>query len=355
MSGKIITIVGARPQFVKAAAVSRALAKFSDIQEILVHTGQHFDTGMSEVFFDELDIPSPAYNLGISGGTHGSMTARMLAGLEQLMQENKVGAVLIYGDTNSTLAGALAASKLHIPIAHVEAGLRSYNRRMPEEINRVLSDHLSSLLFCPSSHAVENLEKEGIQKGVIHVGDVMYDSTLFAIEKAKARSNILMHLNLEDEVFALATVHRAENTGDRKVLSGILDYLREQAAGTRLVMPLHPRTKAAVSSFGLSLEGIDVIEPVGYLDMTSLLQEAASVFTDSGGLQKEAYFHGKPCVTLRTETEWVETIQHGWNRLWTVSDYLPRSSISEYGNGDAAERIVECMLNFLSTPANQQP
>jgi len=338
---KILTVVGARPQFIKAAAVSRAIRETDGLREVMVHTGQHFDADMSEVFFDELDIPPPAHRLDIHGGGHGDMTGRMLSAIEPVMVSEKPDWVVVYGDTNSTLAGALAAAKLHIPIAHVEAGLRSFNRRMPEEINRVLTDHVAALQFCPTVQAVENLEAEGIRTGVHHVGDVMYDATMFAAKRAKDRSAIIADMSLSPKHYALATVHRAENTDDAAALRAVVDYLNNQAMKFPIVLPLHPRTRHAAEKFGIPLGRLRVIGPVGYLDMATLLASAAAVYTDSGGLQKEAYFHRVPCTTLRDETEWVETVTHGWNRLWKGGDFAARHDIGEYGNGRAAHKIAE--------------
>ncbi len=345
MTIKILTVVGARPQFIKAAAVSRAIRETPELTEVMVHTGQHFDADMSDVFFEELDIPAPAHRLDIHGGGHGEMTGRMMAALEPVMIREKPDWVLVYGDTNSTLAGALVAAKLHFPIAHVEAGLRSFNRSMPEEINRVVADHMATLQFCPTATAVENLATEGIRKGVHHVGDVMFDATLFAIERAKSRSSIHESLGLSDKGYSIATVHRAENTDDPKCLSEVLAFLRDQAHDRPLVLPLHPRTRQAIERTGQSLAGIRVLGPVGYLDMAQLLAGAVAVYTDSGGLQKEAYFHRVPCTTLRDETEWTETISHGWNRLWRSKDYVARADISDYGDGDASGKIVALILN----------
>ena len=337
---KVLTVVGARPQLIKAAAVSRAILAHSGLRECLVHTGQHFDTGMSDVFFAELGIPAPAHHLGIHGGGHGEMTGLMLVALERVMRQESPDCVLVYGDTNSTLAGALAAAKLNLPVAHVEAGLRSFNRRMPEEINRIAADRLSTLLFCPTAASVANLADEGITAGVHAVGDVMYDVTLYAGAAAQKTSKILNRLGLRAKGYALATVHRAENTDDSAALSAVLTYLREQTRDQPLVLPLHPRTREAARRAGLGLDGIAVTEPLGFLDMHRLLDGAACVFTDSGGVQKEAYFHRVPCVTLRGETEWVETIEAGWNRLWRGPDYRPRRDIPDYGDGHSAEKIV---------------
>lgn len=340
---RVMTVVGARPQFIKAATVSRLLRRRNDVGEILVHTGQHFDPAMSDVFFLELDIPPPAHTLGIHGGGHGDMTGRMLMALEVLMLAERPDWVLVYGDTNSTLAGALAAAKLSIPVAHVEAGLRSFNRAMPEEINRLIVDQLAALRFCPTRAAMDNLAREGMTAGGHLVGDVMYDATLAAAEAA-LRSTVLKRLGLVAGAYALATIHRAENTDRPEALARVMDYLKLRAQRMPVILPLHPRTKAAATAAGLSLDGLRVVEPVGYLDMHRLLAGAAEVLTDSGGLQKEAYFHRVPCVTLRHETEWVETVQCGWNRLWFEPDYLPRRVVDEYGDGAAAARVVDILI-----------
>lgn len=341
---KVLTIVGARPQFIKAAAVSRAIRANPDVQEAMVHTGQHFDAEMSDVFFDELGIPAPDHNLAINRGPHGQMTGRMLEAVESTIQSEDPHWVLVYGDTNSTLAGALAAAKLHVPVAHIEAGLRSYNRRMPEEINRVLTDHLSTLLLCPTRQAVTNLAAEGIRAGVHLTGDVMYDASLHAL--ADHRSDITTRLGLQAGAYAVVTIHRAENTDDRHRLVALLDYLLANADGQKLIFPIHPRTREAVARYGLSLEGFQTLPPIGYLDMARLVSDASVVYTDSGGLQKEAYFHRTPCVTLRSETEWVETVEAGWNRLWQVPKFRPRREIEEYGDGQAAERIVSLLHGY---------
>lgn len=339
MTRKVLTVVGARPQFIKAAAVSRALRETAGLTEVLIHTGQHFDTEMSAIFFDELDIAPPTHRLDIHGGGHGDMTGRMLVALEPVIVAERPDWVIVYGDTNSTLAGALVASKLHIPVAHVEAGLRSFNRRMPEEVNRVVTDHLSTLRLCPTSQAVRNLRMEGVEEHVHHVGDVMFDATMFAARQAKSRSTIITDLSMSAGKYAVATVHRAENTDDPGRLRAIIDYLNEQPAP--IVLPLHPRTRQAAERLGLSFGRLVVVPPVGYLDMAALLQGARAVYTDSGGLQKEAYFHRVSCITLREETEWVETISHGWNRLWTGPEYVTRRDIAEYGDGRASFRIAE--------------
>jgi len=357
---RILTIVGARPQFVKAGVVSQALAA-AGVEECLVHTGQHYDADMSAIFFEELGIPAPAHHLGIGSGSHGAQTGRMLEAIEQVILDEKPDRVLVYGDTNSTLAGAVAASKLHVPIDHVEAGLRSFNRRMPEEINRVVTDHLSALLFAPTDTAVANLANEGIVgEQVVQCGDVMHDATLAAREVAAAQSDVLDRLSLESERFILATIHRAESTDDPVVLGRIVDGLARAAvaAGLEVVLPLHPRTRGALERAGL-LESADaalrLVPPVGYLDMTRLESAAALVATDSGGVQKEAFFHQVPCVTLRSETEWVELVDLGWNTL-ADPDHADIAAViaarlgvrgkesSPYGEGRAAEVVAEHIL-----------
>jgi UDP-GlcNAc3NAcA epimerase len=344
---KILTVVGARPQFIKAAALSAALGNHSRLTELVVHTGQHFDDNMSAVFFNELELEEPAYNLGIADLPHGAMVGRMVEGLENIILEEQPSAVLVYGDTNSTLAGAIAAAKSDVPLFHVEAGLRSFNRAMPEETNRVLADHVSTLLFCPTRTAVENLRREGITAGVLHVGDVMYDVALSMARRAQSRSFILNDLSLTEGDYALATVHRAENTNSAGNLARVIDYLKARTREGRVVLPLHPRTATKCKEFGLELDPIFAIAPVGYLDMTRLIIGCREVLTDSGGLQKEAYFHNKPCVTMRGETEWLETIECGWNRLWSQPEYAPRREITDYGDGGAARKILnalECCL-----------
>ena len=339
---KILTVVGARPQFIKAAPVSQAIAAGGKFDEVMVHTGQHFDHGMSDVFFEELGIPSPAHVLGIHGGGHGAMTGRMMIALEDVILAEKPDVVLVYGDTNSTLAGALVAAKLDLPVAHVEAGLRSF-RPMPEETNRILADRVSRWLFCPTSTSVENLQREGITSGVHQIGDVMYDVSLMMRDRAREMSTVLTRLGVTQGHFQLATLHRAENTNDRDALARAVDYLGEAAKQSPLVLPLHPRTRAAADRFELDFGSIKLIEPVGYLDMVALLDGCTRVLTDSGGLQKEAYFFRKPCITLRDATEWVETIESGWNRLWIDSDYAPRCDIGAYGDGNAAERVLDVL------------
>lgn len=353
---RILTVVGARPQFVKAAAVSRAIAlRAGRLQERIVHTGQHFDHEMSEVFFHEMGIPEPVYNLGIGGLSHGAMTGRMLEHLERVMVNERPDAVLVYGDTNSTLAGAVAAAKLHVPLAHVEAGLRSFNRFMPEEINRVLTDHAADLLFAPTRTAVDNLLREGVPAGAVHlVGDVMFDASLQFAQVARTRSRALERLGLLRRRYILATIHRAENTDAPDRLAATFAALGESPLP--VVCPIHPRTRRAVERLGLeAAANIRLIDPVGYLDMLMLEQNAALIATDSGGVQKEAFFYRVPCVTLRTETEWTELVEAGVNRLappvsaGEVSEAikamleLPEgafSGLEPYGDGHAAERIV---------------
>lgn len=341
----VLTVVGARPQFIKAAPVSAAFLQDGAFREVLIHTGQHFDQEMSGAFFSELGLPQPACNLGIHGGGHGAMTGKMLVALEEQMKTVNPTWVLIYGDTNSTLAGAIAAAKLGVPVAHVEAGLRSFNRGMPEEINRVVADHVSDLLLCPTSQAVDNLRREGITRNVHQVGDVMFDASLIAARRESA-DDIIERLGLTGQSFAVATVHRAENVDDPERLRSVVAYLRSHARSMRTVLPLHPRTREAISGSSIETAPLQVCAPLTYLEMARLLAGCAVVITDSGGLQKEAYFHGKPCVTLREETEWIETIQCGWNRLWTVPTYQPRRPITEYGDGHAAERIVALLRDL---------
>jgi UDP-GlcNAc3NAcA epimerase len=354
---KIATIVGARPQFIKAAAISRAIVARTGIDEILIHTGQHFDANMSDVFFSELDIRKPDHHLGIGGGTHGQNTGRMIEAIERVLIAERPDWVLVYGDTDSTLAGALSAAKLHIPIAHVEAGLRSFNRCMPEEINRVLTDHASDLLFAPTATAIENLANEGIASEKVKlVGDVMYDATLYYESKARKPDAIEMDA---DGPFALCTIHRAENTDDVERLKAIVECLNKIAERMPVWMPMHPRTLAALKRLpnaALS-PSVHVIDPIGFLEMTWMLSHCQLVVTDSGGLQKEAYFHHKPCLTLRDETEWVELIDSGFNRLVSpfslnLSDQLNIALATKfdknqsiYGAGDAAQRIVSSLVD----------
>lgn len=384
---KIVTVVGARPQFIKAAAISRAIKErngfsnnlVSHLSEVIVHTGQHYDANMSEVFFKELDIPEPHYNLGICDTTHGAMTGRMLEKIEEVLLNERPDWVLIYGDTNSTLAGALAAAKLHIQVAHVEAGLRSLNRKMPEEINRVLTDHVASVLFCPTYKAVQNLQMEGFKNIldsirilnvkrtpnfplVINAGDVMYDTALYYAPKSEQKSQILEELNLKSNSYALTTVHRSENTDDQVRLKNIFEGLSGVAKELDVVLPLHPRTREALEReeiFDQVAQTLKLIDPLGYLDMIRLEKNARLILTDSGGIQKEAFFYGVPCVTLRDETEWVELVDAGWNVLAgahadrigqaaqsMLSDWHPPARILPYGHGDTAFKVLDvlCIL-----------
>jgi UDP-GlcNAc3NAcA epimerase len=353
---KIVTVLGARPQFIKASVVSSAFRVGGGLQEVLVHTGQHFDTNMSQVFFDELGMPAPVHHLGIHGGGHGEMTGRMLAEVERVLIAERPHAVLVYGDTNSTLAGALAAAKLHIPVAHVEAGLRSFNLRMPEEVNRILTDRLSRWLFTPTTLAGDNLAREGMRaEHIDQVGDVMYDVALEHGARVEPHGRVLGRLGIEAGAYALATVHRAENTDDPVRLQAIAHGLARVAATLPVVWPVHPRTRAALHAQGVVFgPGHDVrmIEPAGYLDMVQLERYAAVIATDSGGVQKEAFFHRVPCVTLRNETEWTELVDAGWNRLAppespdAVAETTLRAigvrgaEVQPYGSGDAALRVA---------------
>lgn len=362
---KIVTIVGARPQFIKAAMVSRAIQEYNHlhpdrfIEELILHTGQHYDENMSRIFFEQMKIPQPTWILQCGNGSHGEMTGRMLIEIERILQETEADYVLVYGDTNSTLAGALAAVKLHIPVIHVEAGLRSFNRNMPEEINRILTDHASSILCCPTFTAIRNLENEGIHKGVHHVGDVMFDAAVIFGQLADASSDILEHLKLTSKSFFLATVHRAENTDNKERLTGIMDALKEAGqTDCPVILPLHPRTHKYLEKYKLlsSLEnhpGIIFTPPLSFLDMVMLEKHAYMILTDSGGVQKEAYFHHTPCITLRDETEWVETVEAGWNQiagtrkeniLKCITSFPDsREEILDYGSGNAAETIINLL------------
>src|SRR5271157_3128625 len=311
---KVVSIVGARPQFIKCAPVSRELRKTDT--EILVHTGQHYDPEMSDVFFEELKIPKPDYNLGVGSGLHGKQTGEILAKVEEVLLKEKPDRVIVYGDTNSTLAGALAAAKIHLSVAHVEAGMRSFDRVMPEEINRIVTDHLSDLLFCPSQTAVKNLAAEGITNGVHLVGDVMADALVYNRGIAQRKSHILETLGFADEEYCVLTVHRAGNTDDRQNLTSIIRAVGE--AGIPVVFPVHPRTRQYLQKYHLLVNlprNIHMIDPLGYLDMIRLMESAMKILTDSGGIQKEAYMLGVPCITLRESTEWVETVESGWNVL----------------------------------------
>ncbi len=350
---KIISVVGARPQFIKASAISREIQNRSDIKEVIIHTGQHFDENMSEIFFREMGIPEPDYNLNINSLTHGAMTGQMLEKIENILLSEKPDAVLVYGDTDSTLAGALAAKKLHIKLCHVEAGLRSYNMKMPEEINRILTDRISDVLFCPSKAAVDNLNKEGFENfnnKIVVSGDVMFDSILYYSKQSALKSDIIKKLNLDN--YVLCTVHRAENTDDINRLNSIMSALNKINKFVNVVLPLHPRTKNIIEKNNINVE-FSIIEPVGYFDMIELLKHCSLVITDSGGLQKEAFFLKKNCVTLRDETEWSELIDNGFNELAgadmekiiiSVNKMLhQKSDFSKnlYGNGGASKIIVD--------------
>jgi len=352
---KVITVVGARPQFIKAAAVSRALTGRQDCTEVMIHTGQHFDANMSDVFFQELAIPRPAYHLGVGGGTHGQNTGRMIEAIEAVLLEQRPGAVLVYGDTDSTLAGALAAAKLHVPVVHVEAGLRSFNMRMPEEINRRLTDHVSSLLLTPNEQGILNLAAEGISGAhVINVGDVMYDAALHFGATADESSSILQQL--ASSAYWLSTIHRQENTDDPVRLQRIFEGLGR--APVVVVLPLHPRTRKRIADMAIGLpSNVRIVDPLGYLDMVMLEKHAALIVTDSGGVQKEAYFHRVPCLTLREETEWLELLEMGWNRLAPPMSKNFLQAFDEvyekgaedrqpYGTGQASQAVIDAILTM---------
>ncbi|MBC8522756.1 UDP-N-acetylglucosamine 2-epimerase (non-hydrolyzing) [PVC group bacterium] len=358
---KILTVVGARPQFIKTAPLSAEINTKVGCQEIVVHTGQHYDENMSDIFFHELGLKKPDHYLNVGSGSHGAQTASMLEKIESCVVAEKPDRVLVYGDTNSTLAGALVAAKLHIPVAHVEAGLRSFNRRMPEEINRVVTDHVSDYLFAPTEIAVENLLQEGRPKSaVFNVGDVMQDVAIIFGERAKANSTVLQSNKLTEKEFALVTIHRAENTDSLENLRWITRELLELSVHIPVVLPLHPRTKKALEDHGLhialcSAKNILFLEPLGYLDMVRMEQAAKVIVTDSGGVQKEAFFQGTPCVTVREETEWKELVTYGWNRLCpprgnqSLADLAISSNKgvhidSLYGDGTAAKQIVDILL-----------
>ncbi|KAA3646378.1 MAG: UDP-N-acetylglucosamine 2-epimerase (non-hydrolyzing) [Chloroflexi bacterium] len=358
----ILTVVGARPQFIKAAPVSKALEAIPKTREIIVHTGQHYDDNLSGQFFQELNIPSPQHNLGIGSATHGHQTGQMLAAIEDVLLYERPDVVLVYGDTNSTLAGALAAAKLHIPIAHVEAGLRSFNRKMPEEINRVLTDHLSDFLFVPTITARSNLDCEGFSEDSIYiVGDVMFDALLHFSGMSASQTRVLERLDLAKGDYILTTIHRAENTDDPIRMKIIRNALTELAKSYTLVLPLHPRTRKALTLSNNRLptsRNLKLIDPLGYLDMLMLEKNAALIITDSGGVQKEAYFHQVPCITLRDETEWTELVEQGWNKLVppksvdtiisSVQDGLltkpaPQKDQALFGTGNASKIIVNVL------------
>jgi UDP-GlcNAc3NAcA epimerase len=362
---KIVTVLGARPQFIKASVVSHAISQTPGLTEVVVHTGQHYDANMSDVFFAELGMNKPDYFLDIHGGTHGAMTGRMLAEVEQVLLKEKPDAVLVYGDTNSTLAGALAAVKLHIPVAHVEAGLRSFNMAMPEEVNRILTDRISRWLFAPTDAATEHLLREGAKPEQIHaVGDVMYDVALHHGKRVQPGTGLMARLGLQSKGYVLATVHRAENTDHPERLLAIVEAFIATARQLPIVWPLHPRTRAVLQRSGqldALAKHVHLIDPVGYLDMVQLEKFAALIATDSGGVQKEAFFYQVPCVTLRDETEWVELVGAGWNRLappnsgfdisTAMKDALGREGleIRPYGAGNAAALIANSLIEGLGT------
>lgn len=356
---RILTIVGARPQFVKAAALSRQLAKHL-IPEVIVHTGQHFDENMAEIFFRQMEIPQPKYNLGIHSLTHGAMTGRMIEEIEKVLLAEKPDKIVVFGDTNSTLAGALAASKLHIPVAHVEAGLRSFNMNMPEEINRILTDRISNLLFCPTETAVINLQKEGFENfnsKIINSGDVMFDVAMYYSKISAKYSTIREELNIADKPFLLATLHRQENTDNQERLKSIISAFNELSDKYRIVLPIHPRTRKIIERENLRLQ-FTPLDPVGYFDMVELLKHCSIVITDSGGLQKEAFFFKKHCVVIRDETEWTELVDLGYNFIVGTRQQdivektlqLNESNLNfdarPYGEGNASEKIAEALKQF---------
>lgn len=352
---KIITVIGARPQFIKAAAVSRELLKSKKLKEIIIHTGQHFDKNMSDVFFEEMEIPRPHNHLNINSLSHGAMTGRMLEGIEKVLIMEKPDIVMVYGDTNSTLAGALAAKKLHIKIAHVEAGLRSYNMKMPEEINRILTDRISDILFCPTEDAVKNLYKEGFKNfnsKIVKNGDVMFDAALFYAKRSEEKSGIISKLGLKNNPFVLTTIHREENTDNLKNLKSLINVLNKISKEVKIIFPAHPRTHKILKREGLKLN-FEPISPVGYFDMIALLKNCAMVITDSGGLQKEAFFFKKYCITVREQTEWTELVKNGFNFIAGIDAnkiyQFYKSIIGKkgnfnknlYGKGDAGQKIVK--------------
>ena len=352
---KIVSVIGARPQFIKAGAISRKILENTEIEEVLIHTGQHYDSKMSEVFFKELEIPSPKYNLGIGGFSHGAMTGRMIEGIEKILLEEKPNFTLVYGDTDSTLAGALASVKLQIPVIHIEAGLRSFNMQMPEEINRILTDRISSLLFAPTKRAVENLQREGFENfdcEIVCSGDVMYDVALYYKDRAKKPNMVF------PKEFILCTLHRAENTENLQKMKNIFEALNKISSQILVIMPLHPRTQNKILVNNIQAENIYFIEPLGYLEMVWALQNCVMVATDSGGLQKEAYYFKKPCITLREETEWVELLEVGCNCLVgadaekiyqafkKMSDINLNFDTLLYGNGNASQKILEVIGDF---------
>jgi UDP-GlcNAc3NAcA epimerase len=353
---KILTILGARPQFIKAGSVSREIAKHNEIEEIIVHTGQHYDANMSDIFFDEMMIPKPNYFLGIGGKSHGAMTGQMIEKIEEVVINEQPDWIIVYGDTNSTLAGAIVASKLHIKLAHIEAGLRSFNMKMPEEVNRILTDRVSNILFCPTNTAMQNLKNEGYENldiKIVKSGDVMQDGAMF-YKKLAVKPNIEIQ-----EDYILCTIHRAENTDDEKRLKDIFEALDDIAKEKQIILPLHPRTKNIIKKLDINIKNLTIIDPVGYLEMVWLIDNCSLVMTDSGGLQKEAYFFEKQCITLRDETEWVELCECGANTLVgankeKIKDAYKNSNMYDkenskldlYGGGKASENIIKELLNY---------
>jgi UDP-GlcNAc3NAcA epimerase len=353
---KVLTVVGARPQFIKAAPVSRVLRQKHE--EFLLHTGQHYDDAMSDLFFRQLQIPAPDINLGVGSGSHGEQTGAMLPAIESVALAQRPDCLLVYGDTNSTLAGALVGAKLHVPVAHVEAGLRSYDRRMPEEVNRVVADHLAALLLCPTPTAVENLAAEGVTDGVSMVGDVMYDAFLQNLEVARKSTRVLSRLGLDSRGYALLTMHRAENVDRPEILARVIKGVND--SGCVVVLPLHPRTRKALGAAAIEAASqIRIIDPVGYLEMLVLEENAEVIVTDSGGVQKEAYFAGRPCITLRDRTEWTETVAAGWNALVgtdpdeiarAMREFRPGGERNDlFGDGHASDRVVEALSGVESS------
>jgi UDP-GlcNAc3NAcA epimerase len=355
---RIATIVGARPQFVKAAMVSNALANYPTVQEVWIHTGQHFDDNMSDVFFRQLSLAKPKYHLGIHSLSHGAMTGRMLDRIEEVLKSESPDVVIVYGDTDSTLAGALAAAKLQIPVAHVEAGLRAFKKSIPEEINRVLTDHISTYLFTPTKQADQNLLKEGIDQHKIHnVGDVMYDAALHYSPSSNSDASILKENALKSKDYVLATVHRPYHTDEKNALQEVCSLLDLISKDIQVVWPVHPRATKQMNAFGIKPQHVKCIDAVGYIDMLVLEKNAALIITDSGGVQKEAYFQRVPCVTLREETEWVELVENGWNALITPTGDLPAKAsvilqrrnvpgkdVVLYGSGHAADSIARILV-----------
>jgi UDP-GlcNAc3NAcA epimerase len=366
---KILTIIGARPQFIKAAMISKEIIEYnhsrsidSQITEEIIHTGQHYDENMSDIFFSQMKIPEPVNVLNSGGLSHGEMTGTLLIEIEKEIIKRKPDFVLIYGDTNSTLAGALAASKLHVPIVHVEAGLRSFNKVMPEEINRIVTDHLSTLLFCPTESSIKNLKNEGIVQGVTMTGDIMYDAAQYFGRESCEISHILKNLDIKPNCYILSTVHRAENTDNLHNIKSILVALSKIACeNTHVILPLHPRTKSIINKFNLNMiiesnKYFRVIEPISFIDMVALERNSSLIITDSGGVQKEAYFHKVPCITLRNETEWIETVENGWNQIVGANEKLiiqaignakKGLTIDDYGNGESAGLMLKTIIEYF--------